>query len=246
MLQKNAGKNDSRQAQKLAVESESDSEPEPEKKVKTKVDKLFEKKNNTILSSHYQKLVEKSDLEESDDDLLTLNRRNHEIDESIPLAKRPEKKIPKKELVRRAPRGSKIVFDEEGDVHLLTKGRNPYALEEYEKFKEQDLNKLGQEYAETNKEELLIVDQQDKETEKQKRRLKKQEKKHKEKELRRLEVDLLTQSSGVQVTLRTPEDSDSESESDHSETQEPATKKHKILDDLAQDSLEDLALQLIN
>jgi hypothetical protein len=82
----------------------SDSENEgKDKKVRTKIDKMFEKKNLTVLSEHYAKLKAASDddddsddevtktddqlaasgqnVDDDDDDILTLKRRDHDLNE---------------------------------------------------------------------------------------------------------------------------------------------------------------------
>lgn len=87
-LKKSAEKNASRQ---LALVDDSEiadmpSSDKPAIKSKSKVDKMFEKKNITVLSEHYQKLINDSasDSDESHG-FLTMKRQDHEIDDSIPV-----------------------------------------------------------------------------------------------------------------------------------------------------------------
>lgn len=52
--------------------------------VVTKVDKMFRQKNKTVLSEHFAKMTDRPDgsgVDDEDDDLLVMSRRNHDLDE---------------------------------------------------------------------------------------------------------------------------------------------------------------------
>ncbi|KAH9251438.1 hypothetical protein BASA81_010674 [Batrachochytrium salamandrivorans] len=96
------------------------------KKPKSRMDKMFEKKNLTVLSDHYAKLKtqSESDREEDDEqDFLQIKRANHDIDESENLASmadvsithRQRLKLKKRALAERGL-GKKLIFDEEGNA----------------------------------------------------------------------------------------------------------------------------------
>jgi ATP-dependent RNA helicase DDX10/DBP4 len=49
----------------------------------TKIDRMFNRKNMTVLSEHYQQMINQSDDSDSEEDFLTLKREDHELDESV-------------------------------------------------------------------------------------------------------------------------------------------------------------------
>ncbi|KAG9091380.1 ATP-dependent RNA helicase dbp4 [Ceratobasidium sp. 370] len=162
-------KNESRQAQLTAaranvnesVESESDSELSrdevpaktgqdnihaPPTKVRTKYDRMFERKNQGILSEHYTRLVdhgaEDSDL---DGDFITLKRADHDLPDdptrrphassSLPAIDREDiskRKLKigqsKSAMLKYKSGGTKLVFDEEGGAHPLYEMRDDSAF----------------------------------------------------------------------------------------------------------------------
>ncbi|RCI01879.1 ATP-dependent RNA helicase dbp4, partial [Rhizopus stolonifer] len=117
-------------------EPSSDSEEEEEKAQKTKYDRMFQRKNQDILSEHYNKLVDyEGDKpsfgaveDDNDEDFLTIQRVNHDLEEDSDseddisqlqgenISKRKQK-MTKKERAKNLPRGEKVVFDEEGNAH---------------------------------------------------------------------------------------------------------------------------------
>lgn len=116
-------------AKKLDALKEPAAEEEKKDQVKTKYDRMFQRKNQDILSEHYNKLVDFNDAigKGEDEDFFTVNRVNHDLSGSEDdeaemreahaenLSKR-QAKMTKKEKAKRAPKGERIVFDEEGKV----------------------------------------------------------------------------------------------------------------------------------
>lgn len=141
-------------------------------------------------------------------------------------------------------RGKKVVFDDDGEAH------DPHKLASLTEFTPVDLEKMKEEHRSATITGMKNVDKVDKEEERVKRKLKKQEKKHKERALRRIEVIFALTKSGpvTGVTLASPEAtaSASEYESDHSVEQEKPSKKLKTLEHMNTQSLQDLALQLLD
>ena len=91
-------------------------------KPKTKIDKMFEKKNLTVLSEHYAKLVASDESDNESDDLLVLTRKNHDLNnQELPfhhtssLTHRQILKSKQKELKKRG-HGRRMIFDENGEV----------------------------------------------------------------------------------------------------------------------------------
>ena len=66
------------------VESDDQSNDEPSKShIVTKVDKMFRKKNLTVLSEHYAKLKDQEESDgsyKSDTDFMTIKRKDHDLD----------------------------------------------------------------------------------------------------------------------------------------------------------------------
>ncbi|KAI8906041.1 P-loop containing nucleoside triphosphate hydrolase protein [Gorgonomyces haynaldii] len=226
-----------------------------EKQSKTKVDKMFEKKNQTILSEHYQKLVAQSD---SEDEFLVKTREDHDLAD-VPEVQQIIKPKKKKELVKNLPRGQKLVFDDEGEAV------NPYELESLEHFEQQDVQELEKEYLEQERSKMTKEDLLDKERQRQKLREQKRERRLKEKQKRREQSG---PSVGVQLATAGSDEDPSESHSDnqsadyqHSdqESREPSEQesdqessdsderhsKKRKLEQLNTNDLESLALQML-
>ncbi len=87
------------------------------KKPQTRIEKMFIKKNNTVLSEHYAKMVNNSS-SDSEGDLLTLARTNHDVDDEIIIPK----PLSKKQVAKKATLSSKIVFDDNGAVRMTKLG----------------------------------------------------------------------------------------------------------------------------
>jgi ATP-dependent RNA helicase DDX10/DBP4 len=160
--------------------------------VRTKYDRMFEKKNQNILSEHYTSLIDHSssndpsalDSTSNDvDDFITLKRANHDIDASsanVPLSSDLSKRKLKAGESRKAAlklKGAptKLVFDEEGAAHEI------YELvgEEEEKGKKKGDEK--ERFVELEKGKMEEIDVEDRAVAREKRREKRRKEKEREK-----------------------------------------------------------------
>ncbi|CCF58318.1 hypothetical protein KAFR_0E01640 [Kazachstania africana CBS 2517] len=179
-------KNTSRSLLSLSKANNDGDLEEKSKPVRTKYDKMFERKNQTVLSEHYLN-VTKGELEDAEDDFITIKRKNHALVEeelpelTLPTSRRGQKKaLSKKASLSSKGNATKILFDDEGNSHPV------YELEGEEEF-----HKMGS--AEAQKEKFLNkeseimtrVDTDDKLVAKEK----KQEKKRKRLEAMRREME---------------------------------------------------------
>jgi ATP-dependent RNA helicase DDX10/DBP4 len=238
----------------------------------TKVDKMFNKKNLTILSDHYAKL--KHDEEEdnesaSDDDLLTIKRADHDVDDlpelkvpDQPLSHRQVLKAKTKELKERGL-GKKFSFDEDGKPLLA------YRMESLDQFaKEKPLDTRLEEYVSKQTSTMKEADALDKKVQKERVRERKLEKKRKERAARQeasgsaAGVSLGPSASGEDYVSGGDYESDAGSAAsfsqvdsgkrnyssdDASESDEDAPAGKKVrLDDLDKKRLEDMAHALLN
>ena len=154
------------------------------KGVRTKYDRMFERKNQNILSDHYTKLVDHSaDNAENEDDFITLKRADHELPEALPkshtLSKRKQKMgQSKKAMLKLHGHGEKLLFDENGNA------RRVYEMRDAEKeFQGQDVLGVGREFAEGERGKLKDADLRDKAEAKERRKEKKRKRKEREKEV---------------------------------------------------------------
>ncbi|KAH9947734.1 P-loop containing nucleoside triphosphate hydrolase protein [Amylocystis lapponica] len=157
-------------------------------RVRTKYDRMFERKNQSILSEHYTKLVDHSADQAddaSDDDFITLKRVDHELPEdgSLPesgfVSKRKAKMaLSKKALAKDGPRGSRLVFDDEGNPHEL------YEMQDAEKVFNgpDDVKAAGRKFVEGERGKLREADVRDKAEAKEKKKEKKRKRKEREQE----------------------------------------------------------------
>ncbi|KAI8992101.1 P-loop containing nucleoside triphosphate hydrolase protein [Mycotypha africana] len=227
-----------------AAEEESKDEKEEQAKgQKTKYDRMFQRKNQDILSEHYNKLVDfegdKVTLgggmdEDDDEDFLTLQRVNHEIesdeddeegeedkdegdikdldDENISKRKL---KMTKKHKIKNMPKGEKVIFDEEGNAHA-----------EYEFINEEDFLKAGdaktqiKAFIDEKSTAMETADKEDKEIVRQKRL----EKKIKRKERERAVTEGY---SGEESDVASDEDNVSAMSEDESESEEEEEEEEK-------------------
>ncbi|TQS34656.1 hypothetical protein Golomagni_04951 [Golovinomyces magnicellulatus] len=150
----------------LLSSSDNDDEEESSKKtkkgeVRTKYDRMFERRNQDILSGHYSKMIAENELDQSqledadeDNDFLSVKRvitaDSETLDNNVPQAaegssikvisgvgkeqiivdsKRKEKLLKsKKKLLKYKDRGTKLVYDEDGNPHQI------YELEDENSF----------------------------------------------------------------------------------------------------------------
>ena len=97
-------------------------------KVRTKYDRMFERKNQNILSEHFNKMIDHEDdaaAGGSDDDFITLKRADHELSDSDApehdfASKRKAKMAnSKKAIAKYGARVTMLVFDDEGQAYEL-------------------------------------------------------------------------------------------------------------------------------
>ncbi|KAK4055869.1 ATP-dependent RNA helicase dbp4 [Microbotryomycetes sp. JL221] len=154
--------------------------------VKTKYDRMFGRKSQTILSDHYNKLIDRSDegdtltggAEDGEEDFITIKRRDHELNEAeLPestfVSKRKQKMAQsKKAMLSQRGNPSKIVFDNNGTA------REIYELKDEEEFKKDgDVKSQQAKFVEQERAALAQADVLDKERQKEKRREKKRKRK---------------------------------------------------------------------
>ncbi|KAG8953565.1 ATP-dependent RNA helicase dbp4 [Tulasnella sp. 419] len=167
----------------------------PNPKVRTKYDRMFERKNQNILSNHYHKLVDhREDVSDNDEqDFFTPKRIDHALDgdeqtaagmdhdPSLDISRRKLKAgESKRAMLKYKGLGNKLVFDEEGI------GKQIYEFEDDEEFKrklggkDESVLKAAREFAEREREKLKIADVRDREEAQEKKREKKRKRKERE------------------------------------------------------------------
>lgn len=154
---------------------------------------MFSRKNQTILSAHYSKLVERDEPstsgfdagdEENDEDFFSLKRADHDLPVDLvdhsDLSKRKVRMMKsKKALAKAGPKGTKLVFDEDGQAH---------AIYEFKDAKDMNMELDGAEFMKKEIGKMQKADADDKAVAKEKKR----EKKRKRKEREREEVSFAT------------------------------------------------------
>ena len=189
-LEKDKRKNESRQLQmidntaiKRLETSKSDSEEEqaPSSKQKTRVDRMFEKKNNTILSDHYAKMIQASDESSDDaDNFLSMKRQDHDLDDTIPEINTAQRKtLTKKEKAKKESKGKKMVFDEEGNAV------EAFKFETLEEFEKKGISQQQSKFVVEQSEKMKKEDEVDKSVAKAKQKAAKQQRKLKERARRK-------------------------------------------------------------
>lgn len=175
-------------------------EDEKDQAVRTKYDRMFERKNQNVLSEHYQKLAGNVQSDDDDDDFMKMKRVDHDLsdeEESAaeneeadeldnenndtkdgingPTSKRAQKRaLSKKQVVKGSVKtGTKIKFDDEGKPHAL------YELENLDDFKKKgDVDQQISEFLGKERKEMSQRDVEDKEAD----RVKRQDKKRRRRE----------------------------------------------------------------
>ncbi|PLW12299.1 hypothetical protein PCANC_16883 [Puccinia coronata f. sp. avenae] len=156
--------------------------------VRTKYDRMFQRKNQDILSQHYAKLVDRSadgeageKGDEEEDDFIQLKRADHDLDASeaaIPdsayLSKRKLKLATSKKAVAMSGigLGKKVIFDDEGDAHDAYK-----IVKEDEYQQNHDVQTEIHDFVTREKEKVQQADRTDKLVAKNKRAEKKRKRK---------------------------------------------------------------------
>ncbi|WVQ85874.1 ATP-dependent RNA helicase DBP4 [Cryptococcus sp. DSM 104549] len=191
-------------------ESESESstagKPQSAPAVRTKYDRMFERKNQSILTPHYTALISHEDdaanTADDDDDVFTLARRDHNLsgDESDSdaealtaelkkplitsedLSKRKLKAATsKKALLKQRTGPTKVVFDEEtGEARDFYKSGKDVEQE----MSAADMRKA---FLEKERENMKVQDKIDREVAREKKRELKRKRKDREREMREME-----------------------------------------------------------
>lgn len=140
---------------------------------------MFNRKSQTILSSHYTSLIDHSEATDESDDFITLKRPDHDLEEtdtlpaSYALSKRKLKMgTSRKAMLASHGNPTKLVFDQEGVSHAI-----------YELGGEEDFKKDGEaaeqqrKFVEGEREGMERADLEDKERVKEKKRERKRKRK---------------------------------------------------------------------
>ncbi|KAG0341653.1 ATP-dependent RNA helicase dbp4, partial [Podila humilis] len=203
----------------VVPEEASVAETSSTKQPKSKIEKMFNRKNQGVLAEHYTKLVDhdsdKKNLsgaaanvdEEEEEDFMTIKRVDHDLggeefpeDEPLPMSKR-QQKMSKLEKVKNTGRGNKLLFDDEGQAHEM------YELEDEASFHAKG-DAQSQQKAFLEKEKVVMdrADLTDKALSKEKLREKKAKRKERERE--DMEEDDYSGDEETIVTLGNPDGSD--------------------------------------
>jgi len=163
--------------------------------VRTKYDRMFERKNQNILSAHYTKLIDHQTDRAADDDdeFITLARADHDLpdlSEGIPsqqdilsanLSKRKQKLGRAKRALLTTGANKKLVFDEEG------RAREVYGVQEGEEWVREKggvegVFEEGRKFAEGERGRMREADVKDKQEAREKKKEKKRKRKERENE----------------------------------------------------------------
>ncbi len=193
-------KNAARTALSSGSESDSEADGRSRRKdvVKTKVQKMFERTNQDVLSTHYRDLVADNDGDDGEGDFFSAKRilQDEELDDAagnpagakarvvnlgggqelIIDSKRREKLLKsKKQLLKFKEKGTKLVFDDDGVAHPI------YELQNEEDFKQQGpAEELREKFVTEEADRVRLADVEDKAVAKQKRKEKRAKQKAKE------------------------------------------------------------------
>ncbi|KAF8717487.1 DEAD protein, partial [Rhizoctonia solani] len=165
--------------------------------VRTKYDRMFERKNQGILSEHYAKLVDQEGNDANqDDDFITLKRANHDLpdDESRPTQQSTllnkvdhedisQRKLKigqsKRAMLKYKSGGTKLVFDDDGGAHPL------YEMQDDAVFAQEaggDVIGAGKVYVDQVRTRMRDEDVLDKQEAREKKKEKKRKRKDREQE----------------------------------------------------------------
>ena len=166
--------------------------------VRTRYDRMFERRNQNILSDHYKKLVDHTvDEPPGDDDadgFITLKRANHDLpDDGGHDGDRPDVHVEnlskrktklgkaKRALVKYGGLSRKMVFDEDGKPHEVYEMAN---ADQFYKDGIEGAKEAGKKFAEGERGRMKERDLVDKEEARGKKREKKRKRKEREKAVR--------------------------------------------------------------
>ncbi|KAJ7216492.1 P-loop containing nucleoside triphosphate hydrolase protein [Mycena pura] len=186
-------------------DEETDMKPAKSGALRTKYDRMFERKNQNVLSEHYAKLIDAGADAGDEEDFITLKRADHDLaglelhDPAADVSKRKQRMGRAKRALMEGGMSSKLVFDDEGNAH------QPYEMEDAsawmaEKGGLAGVKEAGQLFAEGEKGKMQVATVLDK----QEAREKKREKKRKRKDRERGEADDIM--SGTAVLASIPDD----------------------------------------
>ncbi|KAK3934254.1 P-loop containing nucleoside triphosphate hydrolase protein [Diplogelasinospora grovesii] len=166
--------------------------------VRTKYQKMAERQNQDVLSSHYRKLLgEDAGEDDGDGDFLSVKRvlEDDQLDEAagkkvgvktvklgnselvIDSHRREKLLNSKKKIAKYMEKGKKLVFDDDGNAHPV------YELTNEQDFKQQGpAEKLRQQFVETEAGKVKEADVEDKELAKKRRKEKRDRQKQRERE----------------------------------------------------------------
>lgn len=237
-------KNENRKLKSLENANDDGEFEDSSKKVRTKYDKMFERKNQNVLSEHYMQLNSelsggKDDDDDEDDEFLTVKRRDNEVKtEDLPeleinTSKRAMKKaLSKKLTAMNGERGSKMVFDDDGVSHPV------YELDDEETFLKQGPEQVKSQFLSAEREKMTKEDVVDKGVAKDKLTERKRRRKELERQMNGDYSDYSDdddEEGPYVATLGTPENSDDEhadldrdlEDSEDEDEDEPTKKKQK-------------------
>ncbi|KAF8936850.1 DEAD-domain-containing protein [Dissophora ornata] len=212
-----------KKSKKEPVPEEEEATTEGSKQPKSKIEKMFNRKNQSVLAEHYTRMVDhESDAkgkgnagEDDEDDFLTIKRVDHDLageeipeDQPLPMSKR-QQKMSKIERLKNQSTGNKLLFDEDGQAHEI------YELEDEASFHAKG-DALSQQKAFLEKEKKVMdrADVADKSTAKEKLREKKLKRKQREREEM---SDYDSDEEEAVVTLGNPDDSGDDYDMDQDE-----------------------------
>ncbi|KZT64113.1 DEAD-domain-containing protein [Daedalea quercina L-15889] len=179
-------------------------------RVRTKYDRMFERKNQSILSEHYTKLVDHAGGSGEEDDFITLKRADHELPpdpsalpESDFISKRKQKMaLSKKALGKYGAKGNKLVFDDEGGAHEIYEMKAPEEVFGEGGAQGLAVKEAGRTFMEGERGRMKEADIMDKEEAREKKREKKRKRKERERE------EMGYDNGGPAIAVVTPLDED--------------------------------------
>lgn len=218
--------------QLLTLTNESDDETKTEKnKVRTKYDRMFERKNQSVLSDHYMNVMKDKNDSDGEEGFMSIKATDQSIDDlDLPDLQKPASKrqakmaLSKKLSVKNKGNPTKLKFDDDG---------NPHATYEFED--EVDFQKAGdselqkQQFLQKEAKVMEAEDVEDKQIAKTKRQEKKRRRQEAERKRLEDDDDDSEDGRGYQVYLGREEpniDEDYESSDDD----EPQSKRVRWFD----------------
>ncbi|KAG5352132.1 hypothetical protein C0989_003600 [Termitomyces sp. Mn162] len=206
--------------------------------VRTKYDRMFERKNQGVLSQHYSKLIDHGVTDDDGEDFITLKRADHGLsDEDAPmdtgdLSKRKLKLGKAKRAIAQNGIPKKLIFDAEGAAHEI------YELAEADDWYKSKggiagVQAEGKKFAEDERGKMKISDVVDKEMAREKKREKKRKRKDRER------GEMIEDSGMPQAVLAIASDDDGyvspefdlpDSSEDDEDLIAPPSKRSKISD----------------